>query len=65
MDKSGNTLTEEIEDLKRKIALLDGDRKAYYENSQWTMQLNKDAIQKLRAKKQRSALGTSIKKSWR
>jgi len=63
MDKSGNTLTEEIEDLKRKIALLDGDRKAYYENSQWTMQLNKDAIQKLRAKNKEARLGLASRKA--
>eukprot|EP00794_Sanderia_malayensis_P015955 gene15955-17560_t len=49
-NQSNLTLTEQIEELRRKIALLDGDKKAYYETSQWTMQQNKDIIQKLRAK---------------
>lgn len=43
-------MADQIECIKKKIALLDGDRKAYYENSQWTMQKNKEAIQKMRAK---------------
>lgn len=49
-DVEVSALVEQIEDLQKKIALLDGDRKAYYENSQWTMQKNKEAIQRLRAK---------------
>ena len=47
---TGKQLIEQIKGLKTQIALLDGDRKAYYENSQWTMQKNKETIQKLRAK---------------
>lgn len=49
-DRRSLTLTEQIEELRKKIVLLDGDRKAYHENSQWTMKQNKDIIQKLRAK---------------
>lgn len=49
-EMSGVTIAEEIEELRRKISLLDGDRKAYYENSQWTMQMNKEIVQKLRSK---------------
>eukprot|EP00112_Aurelia_sp_Birch-Aquarium-sp1_P003348 Seg1374.4 transcript_id=Seg1374.4/GoldUCD/mRNA.D3Y31 product="Coiled-coil domain-containing protein 151" protein_id=Seg1374.4/GoldUCD/D3Y31 len=49
-DQRSLTLAEQIEEYRRKIALLDGDRKAYYENSQWTMQQNKDIISKLRTK---------------
>ncbi|XP_065068944.1 outer dynein arm-docking complex subunit 3-like [Rhopilema esculentum] len=51
MSGFGNlSLTEQIEELRKKIALLDGDRKAYHENSQWTIKQNKDIIQKLRGK---------------
>ncbi|XP_033104180.1 coiled-coil domain-containing protein 151-like [Anneissia japonica] len=41
-------ITEEIAELQRKIALLDGDRKAYYESSQWTMRQNRETISKMR-----------------
>jgi len=57
------SLTEEIEELRRKIALLDGDRKAYYENSQWTMQMNKDVVQKLRSKNKELRLDLAKKKA--
>jgi len=40
-DTEGSEIAEQIADLQKKIALLDGDRKAYYENSQWTMQKTK------------------------
>jgi myosin heavy subunit len=60
---TGITITEEIEEYRRKIALLDGDRKAYYENSQWTMQMNKDAIQKLRTKNKELRLDLAKKKA--
>ena len=50
LDVAWSHLLQQIEDLQKKIALLDGDRKAYYENSQWTMQKNKETIQRLRAK---------------
>ena len=43
----------------------DGDRKAYYENSQWTMQMNKDAIQKLRSKNKELRLDLAKKKAVR
>ncbi|XP_066916489.1 outer dynein arm-docking complex subunit 3-like [Clytia hemisphaerica] len=59
----GITVTEEIEEYRRKIALLDGDRKAYYENSQWTMQMNKDAVQKLRSKNKELRLALAKKKA--
>uniref|UniRef100_UPI00398EBCA6 coiled-coil domain-containing protein 151 n=1 Tax=Pristiophorus japonicus TaxID=55135 RepID=UPI00398EBCA6 len=39
---------EQIWDLQKKIQLLEGDRKAYYENSQWTIKKNKETIQYLR-----------------
>ncbi|XP_053572012.1 outer dynein arm-docking complex subunit 3 [Bombina bombina] len=39
---------EQISELQRKIQLLDGDRKAYYESSQWTIKKNKDTILRLR-----------------
>jgi chromosome segregation ATPase len=42
------TVAEEIEELKRKITLLDGDKKAYKESSQWTIRQNKDIISQLR-----------------
>ena len=31
-----------------KFSIIEGDRKAYYENSQWTIKQNKDAISQLR-----------------
>ena len=60
---SGITISEEIEELRRKISLLDGDRKAYYENSQWTMQMNKEIVQKLRAKNKDMRLELAKKKA--
>lgn len=42
------TVAEEIDELKRKITLLDGDKKAYSESSQWTIRQNKDIISQLR-----------------
>ncbi|XP_046376199.1 outer dynein arm-docking complex subunit 3-like [Haliotis cracherodii] len=41
-------ITEQIEELKAKIALLEGDRKAYYESSQYCMKQNRDGIANLR-----------------
>ncbi|XP_069460330.1 outer dynein arm-docking complex subunit 3 isoform X2 [Ambystoma mexicanum] len=41
-------LHEQISELQRKIQLLEGDRKAFYESSQWTIKKNKDAILSLR-----------------
>ncbi|XP_071495771.1 outer dynein arm-docking complex subunit 3-like [Diadema antillarum] len=45
---SNTPITEQISELQRKISLLDGDRKAYYESSQWTIKQNLEAIRKLR-----------------
>ncbi|XP_038640886.1 coiled-coil domain-containing protein 151 isoform X1 [Scyliorhinus canicula] len=39
---------EQIWDLQKKIQLLEGDRKAYYESSQWKIKKNKESIQYLR-----------------
>lgn len=39
---------DQIEELKAKIALLEGDRKAYYETSQFAMKKNRESILKLR-----------------
>ncbi|XP_058864127.1 outer dynein arm-docking complex subunit 3-like isoform X1 [Acipenser ruthenus] len=41
-------LHEQISELQRKIQLLEGDRKAYYESSQWTIKKNKESILQLR-----------------
>ncbi|XP_069087981.1 outer dynein arm-docking complex subunit 3 isoform X2 [Pleurodeles waltl] len=41
-------LHEQISELQRKIQLLEGDRKAFYESSQWTIKQNKEAILSLR-----------------
>lgn len=41
----------------------DGDRKAYYESSQWTMKKNKENIQKLREKNKELRLDLAKKKA--
>ncbi|XP_045206562.1 outer dynein arm-docking complex subunit 3-like isoform X2 [Mercenaria mercenaria] len=41
-------IQEQIDELKAKIALLDGDRKAYFETSQFAMKKNRESILKLR-----------------
>ncbi|KAI0217961.1 Coiled-coil domain-containing protein 151 [Lamellibrachia satsuma] len=41
-------IAEQIEDLRRKILLLEGDRKAYYESAEWKMKENREKISKLR-----------------
>ncbi|EDO35840.1 predicted protein [Nematostella vectensis] len=56
-------ITEEIDELKRKLALLDGDRKAYYESSQWSMKKNKETIQSLREKNKDLRLELAKKKA--
>ena len=64
MSRKVDNLAEEIETLKRKIHLLgmctshcqsnivssitDGDKTAYYENTQWEMEQNRHRIQQLR-----------------
>jgi len=41
-------ISEQIEELKAKISLLEGDRKAYFESSQYAMKKNREAISELR-----------------
>lgn len=41
-------LVEQIDELKKKKTLLDGDRKAYKENAEWTMTKNQEKIEQLR-----------------
>ncbi|XP_064649660.1 outer dynein arm-docking complex subunit 3-like isoform X2 [Lineus longissimus] len=41
-------ITEQIEELRAKIQLLEGDRKAYYESASWTMKKNREKIGGLR-----------------
>ncbi|KAL5012564.1 hypothetical protein ScPMuIL_011115 [Solemya velum] len=41
-------VNEQIEELKAKIALVDGDRRAYFETSQFAMKKNRESILKLR-----------------
>eukprot|EP00959_Pyramimonas_sp_CCMP1952_P281004 5873800-Pyramimonas_sp.AAC.2 len=38
------TPDEELADLQKKYQLLEGDRKAYYETSQWTIKQNRETI---------------------
>ncbi|XP_055975230.1 outer dynein arm-docking complex subunit 3 [Sorex fumeus] len=40
----------QVAELQRKIQLLEGDRKAFYESSQWSIKKNQDAINLLREK---------------
>lgn len=39
---------EELADLQRKYQLLEGDRKAYYETSQWTIKQNRETVAALK-----------------
>lgn len=64
-DIRGANISGEIGELQKKISLLDGDRKAYYENSQWTIKMNKEVIQKLRSKNKEIRLELAKKESWR
>ncbi|GFS08612.1 coiled-coil domain-containing protein 151-like [Elysia marginata] len=41
-------ISEQIEELKSKISLLEGDRKAYFESSQYAMKKNREGIATLR-----------------
>lgn len=42
-------IQEQIQELTKKIQLLEGDRKAYYESSQWSIKKNKDIISRMRS----------------
>uniref|UniRef100_F6RG08 ODAD1 central coiled coil region domain-containing protein n=1 Tax=Ciona intestinalis TaxID=7719 RepID=F6RG08_CIOIN len=41
-------IQEQILEITKKIQLLEGDRKAYYESSQWSIKKNRDIIAKMR-----------------
>ncbi|RKP00281.1 hypothetical protein CXG81DRAFT_27005 [Caulochytrium protostelioides] len=62
LDRAG-ALEEELRDLRMRFELVEGDRKAYYETSQWFIRQNKDDISRTRAKnKELSDLIATIKK---
>ena len=44
---AGNAATteDEVNDLQRRISLLEGDRKMFYETSQWTIKQNKETLE--------------------
>eukprot|EP00945_MAST-04E_sp_MAST-4E-sp1_P003076 g3076.t1 len=46
--ETSNVTEEELEDLRQKFHLLEGDRKAYYEMSMHTMKSNKALVQQVR-----------------
>ena len=48
MSQRPAVLTEEIEELRKKVALLGGDTKAYKETAQWKIKTNKEVIIKMR-----------------
>eukprot|EP00842_Homolaphlyctis_polyrhiza_P006364 jgi/Hompol1/6729/HPOL_005058-RA len=55
---------EELHDLKLRFELLEGDRKAYYETSQWAIRRNKEEVNHLRQQnKQLSEAIARIKKN--
>ncbi|CAK8674702.1 outer dynein arm-docking complex subunit 3-like [Clavelina lepadiformis] len=41
-------IQEQISEITKKIQLLEGDRKAYYESSQWSIKKNRDIIGRMR-----------------
>ena len=41
----GATAQDKLDDLRQKYAMLEDDRKAYYESSQWTIKQNKETLQ--------------------
>ena len=48
MVRATNTVTateDELADLQRRFHLLEGDRKAFYEASQWTIKQNKETLE--------------------
>ncbi|KAJ3190922.1 hypothetical protein HK101_008251 [Irineochytrium annulatum] len=50
MSKAGrHQMDDELRDLKLRFDLLEGDRKAYYETSQWAIRTNKEDISRLRS----------------
>lgn len=48
MGETCYSVEEELSELKEKFKLIEGDRKAYYETSQWTITSNQKMIQNLR-----------------
>ncbi|KAJ3014258.1 hypothetical protein HKX48_005240 [Thoreauomyces humboldtii] len=55
---------EELHDLKLRFELLEGDRKAYYETSQWAIRQNKEEVSHLRIQnKELSDAIAKVKKS--
>ena len=44
MRRPGNTAEDKLADLQQKYALLEDDRKAHYEASQWTIKQNKETM---------------------
>ena len=58
---ASENVAEEIDELKSKIALLEGDRKAYYESSQWNIKQNKEQISQKR--KENNELRKKLKDS--
>lgn len=55
-----NIVDDELHDLKLRFELLEGDRKAYYESSQYAIRQNKEEISKIR--KQNKQLAEVIAK---
>lgn len=48
MVRATNSVTateDELADLQRRFHLLEGDRKAFYEASQWTIKQNKETLE--------------------
>ncbi|KAI9348775.1 hypothetical protein DFJ73DRAFT_428805 [Zopfochytrium polystomum] len=59
-----NLIDDELHDLKLRFELLEGDRKAYYETSQWAIRQNKEEISHLRSQnKELSEAIARIKKN--
>ena len=54
---------DELVELQKKYQLLEGDRKAYYETSQWTIKQNRDTL--LAAKDENKALRAELAKTLR
>ncbi|XP_040842290.1 outer dynein arm-docking complex subunit 3 isoform X2 [Ochotona curzoniae] len=46
--KSGSVLPGDVVGLQKKVQLLEGDRKAFHESSQWDIKKNQDVINQLR-----------------